>query len=508
MKKIVMLLLMVLSTISLSSCEFDFSAFFEGLKDFGSKVEEGTDEFFEQAVEEILYAYDLNSITNDLTLPTEYGDIIIDWSSDNPALSNTGKVTRGEVDIPVVLTVVLNYQGIIYSLDLNLIVKGTGTGNNSGSDDNQNNNGGSTGGEDNEDNNNNDNNTDTDEDNNTQTEPVDPYLVELFGENVRVYSNGDTNPYGININQYGDNVDVIFYTPNYSILNDKYNHITTTTAKKEFYNSYTPSEAVEDAYFRTQHNLMSGDITDQGHIPSSLGITSNGKYVKATNATYVLDTKGNYLAYIPNVVDTDNHIVFYGAAYTALNDVAAYLLAFGEVPANSNYDKNSGKSAAISDWGKYGRVNLDKFSGNTSSYPYEPLLPDIVNGSYSPYYETDFGTLGGYVNENTTTGTYYNQTVYNTGSSISRGAARFVYYGASYSKNINDRYVFYTYNHYNDFQEYLNYDNGFGLRFGNETAGNQYCGNRSDYYESNKYPVTQYPSILELTLQEIIALYN
>ncbi len=237
MKKIVMLLLMVLSTISLSSCEFDFSAFFEGLKDFGSKVEEGTDEFFEQAVEEILYAYDLNSITNDLTLPTEYGDIIIDWSSDNPALSNTGKVTRGEVDIPVVLTVVLNYQGIIYSLDLNLIVKGTGTGNNSGSDDNQNNNGGSTGGEDNEDNNNNDNNTDTDEDNNTQTEPVDPYLVELFGENVRVYSNGDTNPYGININQYGDNVDVIFYTPNYSILNDKYNHITTTTAKKEFYNS-------------------------------------------------------------------------------------------------------------------------------------------------------------------------------------------------------------------------------------------------------------------------------
>ena len=34
-----------------------------------------------------------------------------------------------------------------------------------------------------------------------------------------------------------------------------------------------------------------------------------------------------------------------------------------------------------------------------------------------------------------------------------------------------DRYVFYTYNHYNDFQEYLNYKNGWGEIFGNITGG-------------------------------------
>jgi hypothetical protein len=36
------------------------------------------------------------------------------------------------------------------------------------------------------------------------------------------------------------------------------------------------------------------------------------------------------------------------------------------------------------------------------------------------------------------------------------------------------RSVFYTYNHYNDFQEYLNYDDIYGYIFGNLTSGNQY----------------------------------
>ena len=35
----------------------------------------------------------------------------------------------------------------------------------------------------------------------------------------------------------------------------------------------------------------------------------------------------------------------------------------------------------------------------------------------------------------------------------------------------NERYVFYTYNHYNDFQEYLNYQGGWGEMFGNITGG-------------------------------------
>ena len=484
MKKLFSSLMLLLSFIFCASCGNEQNNTIDGKK------------FMADSLNEILEPYNLTKIEDDLNLPTEYKGIKITWECNKDALADNGVVTQEETDVYALLTVKMTYNNEKYTKYIYVVIKGLGNAsednNNIGNGDNNGNTGGS------------DDNNNTNDD---ITNGVNTYIYELFGEDVKVYSNGDTNPYNVNISSYGDDVDVIFYTPNYSVITDPYNHITTTTAKNEFYKNYTEAESVEDAYFRTKHNLMSGDITDQGHIPYQLNIKENNKYVKATNATYVLDTDGKYLAYIPNVVDTDNHIIFYKAAYTSLNDVAAYLLAFGEVPVNSNYDKNSGKGTAVSTWGKYGRVNKDKFSGNTSKYPYEPLLPGI-SGSYSPYTETDFGTLGGYINKNTITGTYYNQKVYNNGSSIDRGAARFVFCNLSHSKNINERYVFYTYNHYNDFQEYLNYDNGFGMRFGNETAGNQYCGNSKDYNASNKYPVTQYPSITELSINDIINLYN
>jgi hypothetical protein len=61
--------------------------------------------------------------------------------------------------------------------------------------------------------------------------------------------------------------------------------------------------------------------------------------------------------------------------------------------------------------------------------------------------------------------------------SITRGAARIVY--ARFDKNNNhiieadEKFVFYTYNHYNDFQEYLNYFGGWGKMFGNITGGGE-----------------------------------
>ena len=80
---------------------------------------------------------------------------------------------------------------------------------------------------------------------------------------------------------------------------------------------------------------------------------------------------------------------------------------------------------------------------------------------------------------------------YNNGYSIERGAARIVY--ARYDKNnnkiidVNEKYVFYTYNHYNDFQEYLNYQGGWGEIFGNITGGgtlsSKYDYNPTDYVE-------------------------
>jgi hypothetical protein len=66
-----------------------------------------------------------------------------------------------------------------------------------------------------------------------------------------------------------------------------------------------------------------------------------------------------------------------------------------------------------------------------------------------------------------------------------RGAARIVYAQRDLNGNRilepNERYVFYTYNHYNDFQEYLNYYGGWGEMFGNITGG----GSISSKYDYN-----------------------
>ena len=318
------------------------------------------------------------------------------------------------------------------------------------------------------------------------------YLNELFGDNIDIYTNNDENPYNVDLNKYGNDVNVYFYEPNLSIMTDPYTNVN----KNDFYAEYQRSTSYEDAYYRTKHNLMSGDITDQYYLPGDDKVVVDNKAVRITTTTYVLDTKGNYLAYIPNVLnDEDKNIIFYGAAYTSLNDVAAYLLAFGEAPINQIKNKNkTGISEAISSWGKYGRVNNNSFSGDISKYPYEPELPNILGTNKVYYNEIDFGTMGNYTlsNRNKT----YEQVVYNNGSSITRGAVRIVYVSDSNVKNINERYVFYTYNHYNDFQEYLNYYNGWGYRFGNESAGNEYCYNTSDYNNFGCVPPSKYPQTL------------
>ena len=321
------------------------------------------------------------------------------------------------------------------------------------------------------------------------------YLRSVFGTDI-LYSSDDVNPYNINIRDYGRNIDVIFYEPN--LTNDPYASIN----KEDFYNNYQEASTYEEAYFRSKNHLMSGDITPQGHIPEAKVYTYNDYDVRCSSGTYVLDKNGDYIAYIMNDFNDEYKAIFYGGAYTSLNDVSCYLFAFGEVPVNSNYSKSSsGRKKSVQEWGEYGRVNIGGYSNDVSSYPFEPELPTNVT-----YTETDFGTIGGYTNENPITGTSYTQDVYNDGTSISRGAARFVFCSDPSIKNIDQRYVFYTYNHYNDFQEYLNYKDGFGKRFGNQSAGNYYCGNKSDYYDSNQYPLTIYQEPLFLTHQEIVKL--
>ena len=229
---------------------------------------------------------------------------------------------------------------------------------------------------------------------------------------------------------------------------------------------YKPAGSYEEAQDRSQKGELSGYpyVPDQAPILSEYRPMEDGKYIKNTEE-YFLD-ENTYV-----VVDAYGREVFRvyrGGAYISLEEVAAYVWAFGDVPANHTTSKKTSPTASI--WGAYLRVNHSKFSGDTGKYPYEPALPRISGcGGDFTYYEMDIGTLG------TDCDPSYEITIYNNGTKITRGAARIVY--ARFDRNGNkiieadEKYVFYTYNHYNDFREYLNYYGGWGEMFGNVTGG-------------------------------------
>ena len=254
-------------------------------------------------------------------------------------------------------------------------------------------------------------------------------------------------------------------------------------SETEFYLNYTPASDYMDAYYRTQHGLLSGGTTvpDQAPTIAKNQPRKNGMLVKNTEFWFEDDGK----TYV--VVDAEGNEafrVYKDGAYITLEEVAAYVYAFGTFPANHSASKSTKPTASI--WGKYLRLNHSKFSGSTSSYPYEPELPNITGcGGTLQYYEMDIGTTG------TDCDPSYTAVLYNNGSSITRGAARIVYGKNDLNGNgvydVGELYLFYTYNHYNDFQEYLNYANGWGEMFGNITGGgtisSKYDYNPTDYVE-------------------------
>lgn len=277
----------------------------------------------------------------------------------------------------------------------------------------------------------------------------------------------------------GDGEDIVVPGTDDPVTSDPYVNVDVD----EFYANYTPAVSYMDAYYRTKHNLMSGSIEAQDQAPtiSVYQPKSNGKYVR--NNVYIFSEDGNTYY----VVDCYGEIVFEvyrGGAYVVLEEVAAYVFAFGEPPANQSYSKYT--EPTESGWGEYLRVNNTEFSGDTSKYPYEPVLPRISGcGGDLTYYEMDIGTTG------TDCDPDYPVEEYNDGYSITRGAARIVYSCKDKNGNkiidLDERYVFYTYNHYNDFQEYLNYEGGWGEMFGNITGG----GVISSKYNCNPTPYVE-----------------
>lgn len=254
----------------------------------------------------------------------------------------------------------------------------------------------------------------------------------------------------------------------------------------EFYADYKPAESYKDSYYRSLHNFMSGSLTVPDAAPeiAENRPMSGGKYIKNTTTVF-LDDGNTYVVY--DAMGVEVFRVYRGGAYITLEEVAAHMYAFGVLPANHSSSKST--SPASSPWGEYLRVNHTKFSGDTGRYPYEPELPDISGcGGSKTYYEMDIGTTG------TDTGSGYAVRIYNNGSSIVRGAARIVYTWSDGNRNgqidasLGEVYVFYTYNHYNDFQEYLNYFGGWGEMFGNITGGGTLSSN-SDYNPTPYVPV-------------------
>ena len=256
--------------------------------------------------------------------------------------------------------------------------------------------------------------------------------------------------------------------------------------KSEFYASYKPAVSYKDSYYRNQHSFMSGSLTVPDAAPdiSDYQPMIDGKYVKNT-VTVFLDDGNTYVVY--DAYGVEAFRVYRGGGYITLEEVAAHMYAFGTMPANHSSSKSTKPTSSA--WGEYLRVNHSKFSGDTSKYKYEPVLPDISGcGGSKIYYEMDIGTTG------TDTGGGYEVRIYNNGSSIVRGAARIVYTWKDDNRNGNidahlgEVYVFYTYNHYNDFQEYLNYKGGWGEMFGNITGGGTLSSN-SHYNPTPYVPV-------------------
>ncbi|MBP3422694.1 MAG: hypothetical protein J6K86_02905 [Clostridia bacterium] len=263
--------------------------------------------------------------------------------------------------------------------------------------------------------------------------------------------------------------------------NDPYANV----SKTEFYANYKPAKSNADAFYRSQHGFMSGELTVPDQAPTLSSYQPKDGTLFIRNSEMRFEDNGDTYVVVDAYGNEAFSVYRYGA-YITLEEVAAYVYAFGTYPANYTTSKNTSPSSSV--WGEYLRLNHTAFSGDTSKYPYEPVLPNISGcGGSLHYYEMDVGTTG------TDCDPSYPVEIYNDGWNITRGAARIVYGKHDLDGDgvfeHGEHHLFYTYNHYNDFQEYLNYEGGWGELFGNITGGGT-ISSKYDYNPTDYVPVS------------------
>ena len=321
------------------------------------------------------------------------------------------------------------------------------------------------------------------------------YCYQLKGVGADLIGVGDTITVSGTIKNYKGTVEfdkdcalVAYVVPDRPTdENDPYKNV----SKTEFYANYTVATSNEDAYYRSLHGFMSGELTvpDQAPTISPYRPKVGDAYVRNNEMRYEEDGK----AYVvTDAYGNEAFTVYKDGGYITLEEVAAYVYAFGTYPKNHSASKDTSPSNSI--WAEYLRLNHTSFSGSTSKYPYEPKLPNITGcGGTLAYYEMDIGTLG------TDCDPSYVADIYNDGNSITRGAARIVYGKRDIDGDgvweEGEFHLFYTYNHYNDFQEYLNYAGGWGEMFGNITGGGT-ISSKTDY-NPTKYVSVAFGELLE-----------
>lgn len=145
--------------------------------------------------------------------------------------------------------------------------------------------------------------------------------------------------------------------------------------KDEFYEKYTISNSYIDSYFRSLHDLFSGEFIEEDGSPIiniDAPKDSEGIYYKNATARFGIDKEGERISYTLNTLDGSDYTIYKCGMYISLNDVSVYLFAFNELPKNY-VSGTSLKEEVFKKYGEIARLNFNKYSGPSSTkYKYEP----------------------------------------------------------------------------------------------------------------------------------------